>query len=161
MSVEARIAKLESLLGRVQSRRRSLDELGAASAEEAPLRAVSPTPMEAALEAVEEPEIEIDESIDDEPELEIVMDADDEDEPIITVLPPGGNEELDEPELLLDDTPTAPVSTRAPVQASPSIPERIEATPARASSPVSKVVSQARPRTFGELLDRTLALRPR
>ena len=170
MSVEAKVRTLESLLERIEERRRPLEALGAAPSVEAdepmvsiespsptpdtPIGAVveaskarprSATPMEQALSV----ELEV-----EEPSIEITVDDDDDDEPIITI-EPGPPDEID-----LDSVPTAPVGTPA-VPSAAAGPARIEVATPRPSGPVAKVVSRAEPRTFGELLDRTLALRPR
>lgn len=151
---EARIAKLESLLERIQQNRRPLEAAGptpvAASAPAEPPGARaprhSPTPMEQALRASAAPE----------PEVEIVVDEEEDEGPVITIVPP----EAEEPEIVVDEQPTAPVGTPAAAP-EPSVPQRIEAPAPRPSAPVAKVVSKAAPRTFGELLERTLSLRPR
>ncbi|HJL17049.1 MAG TPA: hypothetical protein RMH99_15395 [Sandaracinaceae bacterium LLY-WYZ-13_1] len=150
MSVETQVARLESLLERIQANRRPLPTASAApeavasapaaapaepSAEaEAPAPRVSPTPMEQALE------VELDQRHEeDEPEVEITV------------------EEEEAPQ---EGIPTAPVGTRAPAGETGPQPVDI-APPAQASEPVARVVTRPQPRTFGELMARTLALRPR
>ena len=88
----------------------------------------------------------------EEPDVDISFE-DEDDGPIITIEPGPAPDSGDD---YLDGIPTAPVGTPAV----PKTPERIERPPVRASGPVAKVVSRPAPRTFGELLDRTLALRP-
>ena len=186
MSSQAQVAKLEDLLGRIQKNRRGTTPLGgAAKATPVPLpdarveaeahdaaaidaraRAPKPTPMEMALETIEpaETSMEVEITVDEGPEITIDADG----------------------EVLEDSIPTAPVETRAPVVEERPAPARIvpprEAAPvaeARApepvaprpieiaaprAAPVARVVSRApalEPATFGELIDRTLALRPR
>ncbi|MGE3632197.1 MAG: hypothetical protein AB7P00_20015, partial [Sandaracinaceae bacterium] len=78
-------------------------------ADEVPSRPSQPTPLEAALSG----ELES-----GEPELEIIVDADD-DEPELVV-----EEPILEPPMMLDETPTAPLGTRAEAS-----------TPVRASRP--------------------------
>ncbi len=175
---EAQIAKLESLLGRIARNRRPEpppSSLGLAAplqepveaarveieeepvAPETPARASSPTPMEQALSAETE-------TTPAEPELEILVDADEDDDdgPVITIEADPPEPPPEPPLALTEDAPTAPIGTRAPPTApDPSVPARIAASPVRASSPVVRVVSQPAARTFGELLERTLALRPR
>ena len=170
MSVQAQVARLEDLLTRVQKNRTegptasfaglaAAPIAAAAAAPEvpspslshsaappdvSPSRAPKPTPMEMAL--LQESE---------EPEVEVTVDVD-----------------FEEPEIVIgeESIPTAPVGTRAPVQMpEPATGKRaaLAATPVRLaptaapSTPVARVVSRAEPRTFGELLERTLALRPR
>jgi hypothetical protein len=63
--------------------------------------------------------------------------------------------------LELEPTPMEAALAPAPVAHEPAL---IAAEPARASSAVARVVAPAvieAPKTFGELLDRALALRPR
>ena len=166
MSVEAQVAKLESLLERIQSNRRPYPISGATTdaaepaappvqeaqaPEEAPAKPVQPTPMEQALKAGldrrEEPEIEI--SV-DEDEPEITIEA--EEAPTAPVGTPAPTPQ---------PAPTAPVGTRAPA-AQARGPQAVELpSPTAPSSPVAKVTATAKPRTFGELIARTLALRPR
>ncbi len=191
MSVEQKVAKLEALLARIDRNRRPLESVGSAAIAAAPAlppaqeptpaqtpepvpdaprgavvsasqHARSQTPMEQALSF----ELEV-----DEPEIEIDYGDDDDDGPIITIEPG-----QPEPEDDLDGVPTAPVGTPAVAKAEPAAPVpaapahaaplpvepvRLETPVASASTPVAKVVSRAAPRTFSELLDRTLALRPR
>ncbi|MCB9595146.1 MAG: hypothetical protein H6719_20680 [Sandaracinaceae bacterium] len=138
----------------------------------APRRAQEPTPMERAVST----ELDLgpaDEDDDDEPELEISYPE--PDEPALLL-------EVDDPS---ESTPTAPVHTRAPDTVRPEPapepdvlldslppepepqlevepqPERIELAVAAPSAPIAKVVARPKPKTFGELLDRALALRPR
>ncbi|MEC7521883.1 MAG: hypothetical protein VYE22_18510 [Myxococcota bacterium] len=179
MSAE-QVAKLEGLLERIQDRRRPRPaplaveaaepitaerpvtpkapalELApeAESEDRAAPRPIKPTPMEQALE------IELESSPppameDDEPVVEITVD---DDEPEITVT-------HDEPEIDTSEQPTAPLGTRAPaVAASPAAPARESlpiSRPGAPAGPVARVVSRPAPRTFGELLSRTLSLRPR
>lgn len=178
MTAARKIAKLESLLARIDARRRPLESIGSAAvaAAPAPLRPEPPaldpvpdTPPGAVVSASQQPrsrtpmeqalsvELEVEETV-----VEIDY-GDDDDGPIITI-EPGPREE---PEDDLDGIPTAPVGTPAVSRAAePAVPPRaeplrIETPVAHASSPVAKVVSRPAPRTFGELLDRTLALRPR
>lgn len=173
MSVEGQVAKLESLLERIQQNRHPRPPVGEAPSAfareeaatgEVPVRAPQPTPMEQALK------VELEHR--DEPEVEITVDAD---EPEITI-------EADAPE-----APTAPVGTRAPAVTpqpapsspaatpqpaprapvaaraeSPGAPEAVPLTKPKApSGPVARVAATAKPRTFGEMIARTLALRPR
>lgn len=185
------VEKLEGLLARIQDRRHprptgvaphpSFDSdepitseraavqkaaAGAAPAafeEERPsARASKPTPMEQALEIELEstpppampaqaaaPQPAHDEPMDDEPVVEIMVD---DDEPEIIV-------SHDEPELDHSEQPTAPLGTRAPA---PLQAQALEiARPGAPAGPVARVVDRPAPRTFGELLERTLRLRPR
>jgi hypothetical protein len=175
MSVEAQVAKLEEILSRVQRNRAEGPTASVASSivsavaagpaipepslshsgrqEGASSRAPKPTPMEMALLLEsEEPEVQVEITVDAE-EPEIVIEAEPPEESI----------------------PTAPVGTRAPLQRpepatgkrpalAPSQPAEepvnIPAT-AAPSTPIARVVARPEPRTFGELLDRALALRPR
>lgn len=125
---------------------------------EAPRPAPKPTPMEMALGGLEtmEPSVDLEITVDEGPEISI-----------------------DEEGELEEAIPTAPVETRAPVEARAPTPAPaqapvepappLEARPialeaAAPSRPVARVVSHAHPsepQSFGELLDRTLALRPR
>ncbi len=182
----ARVAKLEELLGRVQKNRRAVAEValgGAAkmtpvpapaaareaaaekaeaekaeaidaAAVDARVRAPRPTPMEMALETAES-SMDVEITVDDGPESTIDADG----------------------ETLEDSIPTAPVETRAPVveekpaparivpprEPEPVAPRAIEVAAPKAAA-VARVVSRApalEPATFGELIDRTLALRPK
>lgn len=128
------------------------------------IRPPKPTPMEMALETELEsrPEAEMD--------VEITIDE-------------GPDLSIDEEGELIEAAPTAPVGLRAPVP-EPAVPERaapapavsepaapepllprpIEVAAAKPSAPIARVVSRPQrrePATFGELLGRTLALRPR
>ncbi len=202
MSTQARVAKLEDLLGRIEKNRRPAPVAlgGAAKATPVPLRAtpqpapaapeaapaaeeaaadarvrgLKPTPMEMALETMPEP------STEPSMDVEIVIDEG----PEITIDADG--------EAFEEAVPTAPVETRAPEPvapraATPAAAAPRAATPAAAtraatpapapvaarpidlpaaapSGPVARAVSRAEPpepRTFRELLDRSLALRPR
>lgn len=133
-----------------------------------PVRATRPTPMEQAvvveletLSPREPSSVDVEISLDDDG-TEVTIDAD-------------GDESLESFE---GDAPTAPVEMRAPqptpVEIIPAEPEAeeeevlaaapIELPAAAASQPVARTVSRhatVEPETFGELLDRTLALRPR
>ena len=104
-------------------------------------KAPKPTPMEMALEVeldgVNRVEVDLDEG------PEIVIDHDDE---------------------LEEAIPTAPVETRAPSAPGELAAQELELSAAAPSSPVARAVSKPAPTevtTFGELLDRTLSLRPR
>ena len=184
MSAEAQVRRLESLLERVQQRRGSRGassdeeevtsehlELAAANDRVAKSRTPTPTPMEQALTS----------AADDEPELQLIVeDDDDEPELIIESGPP----------LSMDDMPTAPIDTPSPVRPSrapkqvaritpkrraaaasgatgargtrsPSRPDIVEIPAAKASEPVARIAKRPAPKTFGELLRRTLALRPK
>lgn len=185
MSVEERVKKLSALLARIEGNRRPFESVGSAAlaapapplrpepirlepAPEAPPSAViserpapasrfsptpgpmpsqrSATPMEQALSF----ELEVEEP----PQSDIDITFEEEDDgPIVTIEPGPMPDAIDDD---LDGVPTAPIGTRA----APRTPERIERPPARAAAPVVKVVSRPAPRTFGELLDRTLSLRP-
>jgi hypothetical protein len=119
-------------------------------------RAPAPAPTEAALEveldvARSEPEVSIDEG------------------PALTI---GEDEDvIDLGELSADSTPTAPVGTRAPelARAAPAVrapggPPPVPLATTAPSGPVARVVARPEPTTeltFGELLGRSLALRPR
>lgn len=182
MSTEARVAKLEELLGRIEKNRRPAPVvLGGATATPAPLRAApepvpaapeaptaaevealarsrapKPTPMEMALETMPEPSTDV--SMD----VEIVIDEG----PEITIDADGeGFEEA---------VPTAPVETRAPepvaarphaaAERAPVAARPIDLPAPAPSGPVARAVSRAEPpepRTFRELIARSLALRPR
>ena len=117
------------------------------------------TPMEMALETElesrPEAEMDVEITIDEGPELSI-----------------------DEEGELIEAAPTAPVGLRAPAPepevlepevpepaaTEPLLPRPIEVAAARPSTPIARVVSRPErrdPATFGELLGRTLALRPR
>ena len=175
MSAEAQVAKLESLLGRISDNRTddpvrypdAASRIEAKPAAPAPAlelddeipeidddaktippaampRRLEPTPMEKAISG----ELALD---DDEPEISVSYP--DEDEPELLI-----EEPEDAPAVELD-APTAPVGTRAP--AASASPTTLEVAEPRPSAPVAKVVSRDAPSTFGELLDRALALRPR
>lgn len=176
MSSAAQVAKLEDLLGRIAKNRRAAPEPIALGGQAAPaprpepapspepvampepaapmelaeatteerLRPPKPTPMEVALESELEShaDMDVEITIDDGPEITI----DDEGE-------------------VTEAAPTAPVGLPAVEPApEPLVPRPIEAIAAKPSGPVARVVARAtrsEPTTFGELLDRTLALRPR
>lgn len=132
---------------------------GGATSSTAP-KAAKPTPMEQALE------VELgqrDGDVNEGPEIEIAFE--DDDGPEVTI------DELDLPE---EGIPTAPLGTRAPptaptpqpapMAASTEVtqPHALElAAPAQPTRPIAHVVARPEPRTFGELLARSLALRPR
>ncbi len=104
-------------------------------------KAPKPTPMEMALEVeldgVDRVEVDLDEG------PEIIIDHDDE---------------------LEEAIPTAPVETRAPSAPGELAAQELELSAAAPSGPVARAVSKPAPTevtTFGELLDRTLSLRPR
>jgi len=193
VNAEQKVARLESLLERIQQNRTaapvslravSSDASHAEAAEPTaaerptPVPSAAPTPVpvaaptpvpapQAASAAIIEPQApaptptpatpmeqamaesgEIDLRDQSDPELEITY-PDDDDEPEIT---------FDEPTPVPEAAPTAPVHTRSP---EPAEPRRIQTSAARASSPIARVISRHEPKTFGELLDRALALRPR
>lgn len=142
-------------------------------------KAPKPTPMEMALEvelenrpeSMDDVEIEVEEG----PEVTI---EDDED---LIEATPTAPVELRAPELASTPAPAPRVSMpepaprvstpaldlRAPERAparEPLIPRPIETVAAKPSAPIARVTSRAprtEPATFGELLDRALALRPR
>ena len=108
----------------------------------------------------------------DEPELQLIVE-DDEPEIIIE----------DDPVVHVDDMPTAPVETKSPVRPSsrpkqvaritpkrqatplksarPNKPEIVEISAPQASRPVARVSRRAAPKTFGDMMRRALALRPK
>jgi hypothetical protein len=124
------------------------------------IRPPKPTPMEMALET------ELESRPDSEMDVEITIDE-------------GPEISIDEEGELVDAAPTAPVGLRAPspepsepepaapappAAPEPLLPRPIEVAAAKASAPIARVVSRPErrePTTFGELLGRTLALRPR
>jgi hypothetical protein len=132
-------------------------------------RPPAPTPMEQALGAVPRSEPEI--SIDDGPEITF---GDEDDEADDDSLDLGGG-------LSSDAAPTAPIGTRAPAPEpakpaaapaqvvaarapQPSQPQPIALATASPAASVARVVARPEPvgePTFGELLARTLALRPK
>jgi len=178
----AEIGKLEDLLGRIGRNRRAAPIGGMAQAAvsappiasplssspplatplelaepttEERVRPPKPTPMEMALETELEShsDMDVEITIDEGPELSI-----------------------DEEGELAEAAPTAPVGLRAPEPPAaeppapeppapePLLPRPIEVAVAKPSTPVARVVSRPQrrePTTFGELLERTLALRPR
>lgn len=174
MSHPARIAKLEELLERIQKNRRlrpgpltlhavsAAVEPAAGSATSAPsglpeafppeptteerMRVAKPTPMEEALETEFEAhtDVEVEVNFEDEgPEITI-----DEEGEITTEI--GG------------PSVSAPPPTAASLE--PLVPQPIEASRAKPSQPIARVVARPAPAeapTFGMLLARTLALRPR
>jgi hypothetical protein len=183
MSNVAQIGKLSSLLDRIEKNRRAAASIGgmaaAAHAVPAPsvssppppmelaepsteerLRPVKPTPMEVALET------EFESRPDSEMDVEITVDE-------------GPELSIDEEGELIEAAPTAPIGLRAPsiephppeppapeiiAAPEPLLPRPIEVAAAKASAPIARVVSRPprrEPTTFGELLERTLALRPR
>lgn len=175
MSSAARVAKLEDLLERIKKNRRPTpgpialraapvaEPVAEAPAPSAPppaveipeptteerLRAPKPTPMEEALETELESHADVD--------VEVTFD---DEGPEITI---------DEEGEVTEAAPTAPVDLRAPEPEptpapEPLLPRPIEVAAAKPSAPVARVVSRPARKeatTFGELLDRTLALRPR
>lgn len=174
MSTEAQVRELESLLGRIHDNRTdapvrypdaaSKIELksdvpaleleaepelaGPATERPPPPRRPSPaTPMEKAISG----ELSLDYEDDDEPEISVSYPDDDEPELRIEEPPEAPVAEL--------EAPTAPIGTPSPAAARG--PATLDLDEARPSAPVGKVVARAAPKTFGELLDRALALRPR
>lgn len=136
-------------------------------------RSPEPTPMERAVSTEldlgpaddddDEPELEISYPEPDEPAL--LLEVDDASEsmptaPIHTRAPdtvrPEPSPPEPEPDVLLDSLPEPEPQIEIPPQ-----PERIELAVAAPSAPIAKVVARPKPKTFGELLDRALALRPR
>ncbi len=194
MNAEQKVAKLESLLERI-NRNRTPAPVGlalSAAVAEAPAAAppaaspqpptpipeAAPTPVpEAAPAAIIEPRIgshrptpatpmemavsgELEVREPSEPELEITYP--DDDEPILTIeAEPTPVEPTRRPSAVEpppEATPTAPVHTRSPEAVEP---RRIQTSATHPSAPIARVVSRPEPRTFGELLDLALALRPR
>lgn len=182
----AEIGKLEDLLGRIARNRRAVPVGGMAQAvavaappiasppssippplstpplelaeptTEERVRPPKPTPMEMALETELEghSDMDVEITIDDGPELSI------DEEGELTEAAPTAPVGLRAPEPLAADEPPAP---ELPLP-EPLLPRPIEVAVAKPSSPVARVVSRPQrrePTTFGELLDRTLALRPR
>jgi hypothetical protein len=150
--------------------------------EERPPRAVRPTPMEQAVNVELEAHAPFEAPSPSSVDVEITLD----DEGTELTVEAGDDEGIDSFEgdaLLSDSAPTAPVEMRAPQPTPIIIPAEepedeeepsaeaeelfarpIELPPAKAAQPVAKSVSRQvpiEPETFGELLDRTLALRPR
>lgn len=191
MSVEAQVAKLEELLTRVQRNRGEGPTPSVASAagssaspvlaapeipapslgriDSAPARGPKPTPMEMALlQESEEPEVSVDITIDaeepePEPEPEIVIEAEPPEESIPTA-PVGTRAPVQMPEPATGKRPalSAVPAQSVPVQAAPVRAAPVQIAPTAApSGPVARVVSRPEARTFGELLERALALRPR
>ncbi len=141
----------------------------------APRPSSRPTPMEQAIST----ELDLGPADEDEDEPELEISYPDEDEPVLVL-------EAEEP---TESAPTAPLRTRSPEPEPEPEPEpvterpppptveetlvaepELEVAPAaepfelavpKASAPVAKVVSQPKARTFGELIERALALRPR
>jgi len=182
VSAEAQVARLESLLETIESNRtdapvRYPDAAARIEVDDDDAPTIAPPPPEAELEldipaaaappsterevrrprnatpmeqAISE-ELAIEDDEDDEPEISVSYPDDDEPELVIE------EPEEDAPAVELE-APTAPVGTRSPEPAGPRTLSLDEAEP---SAPVAKVVSRDAPRTFGELLDRALGLRPR
>ena len=128
-----------------------------------PRAAPRPTPMERAIST--ELELAPPDEDEDEPELEISYP--DEEEPVVI--------EAEEPS---DLAQTAPLSTRSPEPVTerppaplaavveetrelPASPEPIALAMPQPSAPIARVAARPRPTTFGELISRALALRPR
>jgi hypothetical protein len=165
------VAKLETLLGRIQKNRRPRPAGAPAAAK--PMAAVAPVRREVERAPMPEPEppsqeIEIDRLRAPRPTpMEMALE-----EGLDTM---DGTETLEEVEITIDEddereaiaqaAPTAPVGTPAVAAPPPTIePSPIALPAAKASAPVARAISRApevETLTFGELLERTLALRRR
>ncbi|MBX3272741.1 MAG: hypothetical protein KF729_20940 [Sandaracinaceae bacterium] len=127
----------------------------------APRPAARPTPMERAIST--ELELAPPDADEDEPELEISYPE--EEEPVVI--------EADEPSDLAQTAPLStrspePVTERPPAPVAAAVEETVELAPEpivlavpQPSAPIARVASRPRAATFGELIQRALALRPR
>lgn len=184
MSNVAQIGKLEDLLGRIARNRRAVGAV--AHAAPAPI-AAGPTPTAAApMAAVPLPPMELAEPTTEErlrppkptTPMEMALETELESRPeaemdVEITIDEGPELSIDEEGELIEAAPTAPVGLRAPAPepevpepaaTEPLLPRPIEVAAARPSTPIARVVSRPDrrdPATFGELLGRTLALRPR